>query len=170
MIQKAVFLDRDGVINVERGDYTYKLEDFVLVDGVVEAVAALHRAGYRLIVVTNQAGISKGLFTTAQMKACHAKMMHECKGMIDHIYYSPWHPTVSESLARKPSSLLFERAVARFNLDAALCWMVGDRQRDLDPAMLMGMRTIGIGSDIESTHFRCGSLIESVPLILGNEV
>jgi D-glycero-D-manno-heptose 1,7-bisphosphate phosphatase len=65
MQQKCVFLDRDGVLNRERGDYTYTLEDFEVLPGVPEALALLKQNGYMLIVVTNQGGIAKGLYTKA---------------------------------------------------------------------------------------------------------
>jgi D-glycero-D-manno-heptose 1,7-bisphosphate phosphatase len=154
-MNKAVLLDRDGVINIERGDYTYLPEDFELITGVAAAIDLLKKAGYLVIVITNQAGIAKGRYSVEQMKLCHQQMQHECSGQIDHVYYAPLHPSVSESLARKPGSLLFERAIAKFNLDPKACWMVGDKQRDLDPAKSLGIKTIGVGSlPLEADHLR----------------
>ena len=97
---KCVFLDRDGVINVERGDYTYRVEDFEIIKGVPDALDSLKGNGYFLVVITNQAGISRKLFTVQQMDTCHAYMQERTHRCIDAIYYSPWHPTVSESLAK----------------------------------------------------------------------
>lgn len=154
-MSKAVLLDRDGVINVERGDYTYLQEDFELIKGVPDAISLFKDAGYLVIVITNQAGIAKGRYTMEQMKACHQKMQSECSEQIDAVYYAPLHPSVSESLGRKPGSLLFERAIAKFNLEPSACWMVGDKQRDLDPAKGLGIKTIGVGLlPLKADHLR----------------
>lgn len=142
MTNKCVFLDRDGVLNVERGDYTWKLDELEVAAGVPEALAMLKAAGFVLVVITNQAGIAKGLYSRADVLACHEKIQQACGHAIDALYYSPAHPSVSASLARKPGTLLFERAIARFGLDPAQCWMVGDRERDILPARLLGMQTI----------------------------
>jgi D-glycero-D-manno-heptose 1,7-bisphosphate phosphatase len=127
----------------------------VLIDGVAAAIDLFKKAKYLVIVITNQAGIAKGRYTIEQMRACHQKMQNACAGQIDAVYFAPLHPSVSESLARKPGSLLFERAIAKFNLDPTACWMVGDKQRDLDPAKSLGLKTIGVGSlPLEADHLR----------------
>lgn len=142
---KCVFLDRDGVLNEERGDYTYKPEDFVVVAGVVEALQLLKSRGYLLVVVTNQAGIAKGRYTKADVLACHDKLQEACGHLIDYLYYAPAHPTVSASLARKPDSLMLERALARFDIDVARSWLVGDRLRDIAAAQKVGVPAILVG-------------------------
>jgi D-glycero-D-manno-heptose 1,7-bisphosphate phosphatase len=139
---KAVFLDRDGVLNAEIGDYVCRLEDFEVLPGVPEALQLLHDAGYYLIVVTNQAGIAKGLYPHEHVHACHQKLQAATNNLIDAFYYAPSHPSVSESLSRKPGSLMLERAIARFLLDPTQCWMVGDRGRDLEAAARVGIRGI----------------------------
>lgn len=141
---KCIFLDRDGVLNEERGEYTYKPADFVLIKGVPEALQLLKAAGYLLVVVTNQGGIAKGLFTKADMKACHEKLQVACHNLIDAFYYAPAHPAVSASLSRKPDSLMLERAIARFNIAPAQSWLVGDRKRDLEAAAKAGVPAIFI--------------------------
>src|SRR5688572_17454743 len=127
----CVFLDRDGVLNAERGDYTYRTEDFEIINGVPEALNLLKENGYLLIVITNQAGIAKGLYTKEQVFACHDKLQHACGNIIDALYFAPLHPTVSESLSRKPDSLMLEKAIAKFNIDPEKSWLVGDKKRDL---------------------------------------
>ena len=97
-MNKCIFLDRDGVLNVERGDYTFLPEDFKVIDGVSEAIEKIKSSGYLVIVVTNQAGISKGRFTRQQMHDCHAILMEKTRFLIDKIYYSPYHPFFSASL------------------------------------------------------------------------
>lgn len=164
---KAVFLDRDGVINRERGTYTYLPGEFELIEGVVESIARLKAIGYLVIVITNQAGIAKGIYTTEDMKACHRKMQQACGHAIDGIYYAPLHPSVSASLARKPERLMFERAIAKFSIDATASWMVGDKMRDLIPAKALGLHTVLVGTadpGPEADHHR-PSLFDSLDII-----
>jgi len=144
---KCVFLDRDGVLNEERGDYTYEIDDFVLVPGVIEALQLLKAADYLLVVVTNQAGIAKGLYTKQDMDACHEKLHQETNYILNAIYYAPQHPVISNSLARKPDSLMLERAIARFNIDPNQSWLVGDRLRDLEAGKKVGVKGILVGAE-----------------------
>jgi len=143
-MQKAVFLDRDGILNEERGDYVWLLDDFKIVPGIIEVLAQLKSRGYLLIVVTNQAGIAKGVYSREQMHACHAYFQEQSGYLIDHFYYAAGHPSVSESLLRKPDSLMWEKAIAKFNIDPRLSWMVGDKERDLIPAKKLGIRCIRV--------------------------
>ena len=164
---KAVFLDRDGVLNDEIGDYVWELDQFVVSAGVPESLAQLKQAGYYLIVVTNQAGIAKKLYTAADVHACHAKLQATCGHLIDAFYFAPAHPTVSESLLRKPDSLMLEKALARFHLDPAQCWMVGDRYRDMEAGMKAGVRGIMVG-ETEAVNYQpyVADLRAAVQLIL----
>ncbi|MFD2785632.1 D-glycero-alpha-D-manno-heptose-1,7-bisphosphate 7-phosphatase [Hymenobacter rubripertinctus] len=146
-LNKAVFLDRDGVLNHEMGTYVWEPEKFVVIEGVAESLARLKAAGYYLIVVTNQAGIARGLYSATDVQACHAKLQAAVGGLIDALYYAPGHPSVSESLRRKPDSLMLEQARARFHLDAARCWLVGDRLRDIAAGHRIGVRGILVGPD-----------------------
>lgn len=139
---KAVFLDRDGVLNKEVGTYVWEPDKFIVLEGVPESLAQLKQAGYYLIVVTNQAGIAKGLYTTADVQACYAKLQASCNNVLDALYFAPAHPSVSASLLRKPDSLMLEKGIARFQLDPAQCWMVGDRYRDMEAGIKVGVRGI----------------------------
>ncbi|MBC5994642.1 D-glycero-alpha-D-manno-heptose-1,7-bisphosphate 7-phosphatase [Pontibacter cellulosilyticus] len=166
--QKCVFLDRDGVLNRERGEYTYKLDDFEVLAGVPEALRLLKDNGYLLIVVTNQAGIAKELYKKEDVLACHNKLQ-DCTGsLIDAIYYAPGHPNFSESLSRKPDSLMLERAMAKYNIDPAQSWMIGDSERDLHAADKVGVRSILVGDKYEKgTHeYQVKDLLEAARLIL----
>ena len=146
---------------MERGDYTYRVEDFVLVEGVEKALSILKKAGYHLLVITNQAGLSRKIYSRDQMNDCHSKLQKMCDGAIDEIYYSPYHPTVTESLSRKPGTLMFERAIAKFDIDPTQSYMVGDRERDLVPARQLGIGTILIGTETsEFADDYAASLIE----------
>jgi D-glycero-D-manno-heptose 1,7-bisphosphate phosphatase len=143
-MQKAVFLDRDGIINVERGDYVWLLEDFKIVPGIIDVLTELKRQGFLLVVVTNQAGIAKGRYTKEQMQKCHDYFQKESGNIIDHFYYASGHPSVSESLMRKPDSLMWEKAMAKFDIDPKQSWMVGDKERDLVPAKKFEIKSVRV--------------------------
>lgn len=164
---KCVFLDRDGVLNEDDINYVFKVEKLIILEGVSEALRMLKREGYLLIVITNQSGIALGLYNHDDVAACHEKLGRETENLIDDIYYSPYHPKSTESLTRKPESLLFEKAIAKHHIDPAQSWMVGDRARDLIPAKKLGMRTIQIGHDENSpSDFEVSSLLDGARMIL----
>jgi D-glycero-D-manno-heptose 1,7-bisphosphate phosphatase len=169
---KCVFLDRDGVLNEDDVNYSYRVARFRILPGVPEALYRLKDAGYRLVVVTNQSGIAQHLYTRRQMELCHIFLQEACDHVIDHFYFSPYHPSVTASLSRKPGTLMFEKAIARFRINVANSWMVGDRGRDIIPARVLGLRTIQVGDGIEKENkadFTVATLPEAVALILGRE-
>lgn len=169
-MSRCVFLDRDGVLNKDNPNYTFTIDNFEILPGVVEALQLLKKADYLLVVVTNQSGIDKGIYTIDQMKECHAYLQQVCDGAIDHFYFSPYHRTINESLLTKPRSLMFEKAIAKYGIDPGQSWMVGDRGRDLIPARALGIRTIQIGDEVEEEHrgeFKVRHLLEAAHLILG---
>ena len=151
-MNKCIFLDRDGVLNIERGDYTYLPEDFIILESVPEAIKKIKKAGYLAIVVTNQAGITKGVYTREQMQNCHDILMEKTGHLIDNIYYSPYHPTISKSLTRKPDTLMIEKAIAKYNIDPSESWLIGDRSRDIECGQEMGLKTILI---TDQKHHEC---------------
>lgn len=168
-MNKCVFLDRDGVLNKDNPNYTYTIEAFEILPGVLEAVRLLKAAGFRLIVVTNQSGISLGIYTEEQMEACHQYFQQMSGNAIDHFYFCPDHPSVKESLERKPGTLMFEKAITRFSIDVTASWMVGDRGRDIIPARKLGIKTIQIGDEIEPENkadYMVESLLEAAHIIL----
>ncbi len=162
-MQKCVFLDRDGVINKERGSYTYTIEQFQILPGVPEGLKLLKDAGFLTIIITNQGGISKGLFSRHQMRKCHQYLIDQCPQLIDDIYYCPYHSSISESLSRKPDSLMLEKAIAKYGIDPSLSWMVGDRERDLEASVKMGIKFIQILDEVSfpQANFATYSLLEA---------
>jgi D-glycero-D-manno-heptose 1,7-bisphosphate phosphatase len=148
-MNKAVFLDRDGTINVEKG-YICKPEDFELIDGVASAIAAMKRLGFKVLVVTNQSGIGRGYYGEDDLSALHI-YMNELLAMenasVDAVYYCPHHPKAvlpeykQDCDCRKPNDGLFRKAIADFDIDPETSWAVGDSLRDLVPAQKLGMRT-----------------------------
>lgn len=168
-MNKCIFLDRDGVLNKDNPNYTYQVENFEILPGVIDALTELKAAGYLLIVVTNQSGIAQGLYTQSQMEECHQYLQKQSGNCIDHFYFSPYHPTVTASIARKPRTLMFEKAKAKFAIDFSYSWMIGDRGRDIIPARELGIKTIQIGHEIEPENkadFACMSLKEASSLII----
>ncbi len=151
MKNKCIFLDRDGVINRDLAGYAYRLEDFEILPGVAEALWQLKQAGYLLVVVTNQSGIAQGIYTREQMQLCHDYMQEQMGDVMDAIYYAPHHPSVTESLTRKPDSLMFEKAIAKFDIDVRRSWMIGDKERDMIPAVKLGIASILIDTGTPQT-------------------
>lgn len=143
-MKKAIFLDRDGVLNEELGFQVTNSEEFKIKEGVVEGLKKLKAAGYLLIVVTNQSGIAKGTYDESFVLACHERIQLASDNALDDIYFAPGYDSVSRSLSRKPGSLMFERAIAKHNIDVSNSWMIGDRESDMIPAKKMGLRTIQV--------------------------
>jgi D-glycero-D-manno-heptose 1,7-bisphosphate phosphatase len=166
-LNKCIFLDRDGVINKDYVDYVYTAEKLEILAGVPEALKSLKEAGYLLVVVTNQSGIAKGTYTREQMHETHRLIQEACNHAIDHFYFAPWHPSFHESLTRKPDSLMFEKAIAKFNIDTRLSWMVGDKHTDLIPAKKLGIKTIQVvNADSTLADYKVNNLPEALPIIL----
>jgi D-glycero-D-manno-heptose 1,7-bisphosphate phosphatase len=149
-MKKAVFLDRDGVINRERGEHTWKKEDFELLPDMEVALKLLKENGWALIVITNQSGIGLGLYGHSNVEELHGILKDRLKQAgveLDAIFYCPHHPSTGKCLCRKPGSLLFEKAIARFNIDPSLSVMIGDRDRDMQAAEAVGIRGILVGAN-----------------------
>lgn len=146
---KCIFLDRDGVLNEDRTDYVYRIDDFIIPAGVPEALRRLKEAGYLLIVITNQAGIAKGIYSRFDVMTCHSYLQEQCGYLLDDIYFCPHHPDYNtRSLTRKPESLLLEKAIAKYNIDPTRSWMIGDRLRDVQAGQRVGVQTLHITHDL----------------------
>lgn len=145
-----MFLDRDGVINRERGEHTWRIPDFEVLPQVAPALKALHLQGWLTIVISNQSGVALGLYTLGEVEELHRylhRRLADAGAALDAVYYCPHHPEQGRCLCRKPGNLLFQRAIARFGIDAARSLMVGDRQRDVDAANAAGVRGILVAPD-----------------------
>jgi D-glycero-D-manno-heptose 1,7-bisphosphate phosphatase len=142
---KALFLDRDGVINFDPGDYTMSVEEFEILPTVIEALVLAKEKGYKIIIITNQGGLAKGLYSIDEVHKMHDKLRAACADRnvsIDGIYFSPHHPDFGNSLTRKPASLLMERAIAIHRIDTEKSTMIGDRERDVQCAEKVGVKGI----------------------------
>ncbi|MBA3970674.1 MAG: HAD family hydrolase [Bacteroidetes bacterium] len=149
-MNKAIFLDRDGVINVERG-YTHEVQDFLILPDLIEVLQLFLKRGYLLIVVTNQSGIAKGLYTQQHVETIHQFMLNEFTKsgiVISEIYYCVHHPDVCNCICRKPDSLFVEKGLARFNIDPKQSYFIGDKERDVEAGTKAGVKGILIEANI----------------------
>ena len=150
-MKPALFLDRDGVLNEDRG-YVSRWEDFRWIEGAREAIAAFNRAGWLVIVVTNQSGVGRGYYTEADMHALHARMAEDLAaagGRIDAVYHAPQHPKAAVAAYRhpdppdrKPNPGMILKALAEWPIDRAASVMVGDKPSDLEAALRAGVRGV----------------------------
>jgi len=142
-MKKAVFLDRDGIVNTELGDYILSLEAFEIHPPFIPFLHEITRRGYECVIITNQGGIAKGRYGHELVAACHAQLKTrlDAEGLsLRAIYYCPHHPEGGQCLCRKPSGLLISKALARFGYEPSQCLMIGDKQRDVDAAIDAGIR------------------------------
>lgn len=142
-MHKAVFLDRDGVINRNNEYYTFKTNQVVINDGVVEALKHFSEKGFLLFVITNQSGVAKKLYTVDDVYAVHQymqKVFNKSGVSITDFYFCPHHPDVSKCLCRKPDSLLIEKAAARYGVDLSKSFFIGDSSRDIEAAAKAGVK------------------------------
>jgi D-glycero-D-manno-heptose 1,7-bisphosphate phosphatase len=160
-MNKAIFLDRDGVLNEEIGNYVCSIEEFTILPGVAGALKAFTEKGYRLIIITNQGGLAKKLYTLSELDRMHEYLRSEMERSgvyFDEIYYCPHHPDYNgKCLCRKPGSVMVEKALARFDIDPALSYFIGDRDRDVQAAEAAGVKGILVESN--------ANLLDLLPLI-----
>ena len=153
-MDKVIFLDRDGTINKEV-EYLYRPEDLVLLPGAAEGIALMRQEGFRILVVTNQAGIARGYYTEEQMHRLHGYLNSELKkrgAWIDDFYFCPHHPVhgIGEykkvCRCRKPDTGMFEEAAAKYEIDKSRSWMIGDKLIDVEAGRRFGIRTVLVGT------------------------
>lgn len=145
--QRAIFLDRDGVINVD-GGYTHRIEDFQLIDGAAAAIRRANEAGYIVLVVTNQGGIGLGYYDHEDVDAFHAHMktVLEAEGaVISDFAYCPHHPkspdpAQRECACRKPSPEMILFLAEKHHVDCSASSMIGDRNSDVEAGHAAGMQ------------------------------
>ena len=152
---KALFLDRDGVINVDK-KYVWRIEDFEFVPGIFELCRAAQDVGLTPVVVTNQAGIGRGYYTERDFQTLTAWMLGEFRARgvgIGRVYHCPYHPTEGigeyrrESPDRKPNPGMILRASSELDLDLSQSVLIGDKDSDIDAG-----RAAGVGYNIKLSH------------------
>ena len=150
-MNKAVFLDRDGVINSPADNYyVWKSKDFIPNKGIIELAKELQRQEYLLIVITNQGGVAKGLYTKGDVMNFHSTMCNYFEKndvKITAAYFCPHHQDIGICFCRKPQGLMLEKAVARFDINVSKSYMIGDSVRDIEAAKSVGIKGIKIEKD-----------------------
>ena len=187
VINKAVLLDRDGTINIDK-DYLYQLEEFEFIPGAKEALRIFQDMGYLIIIVTNQSGIAKGYYNEQMLEELHHWMREELLKQeirITDILYCPHHPNAiiekykAECVCRKPRLGMYKKAIKQWNLDIKECYVIGDRLRDLElckeydcSGILVGNREEEIAklTTLKSNKIAiCNDLYDAAQLIVKKE-
>jgi histidinol-phosphate phosphatase family protein len=166
-MKRAVFLDRDGVINRKavEGEYVTRWEDFHFLPGVAEAISLLARAGWSVIVISNQRCVARGLLTITELEAIHEKMLEELArsgAKLDGIYYCP-HDKESACPCRKPSPGMLLRAAQEHQIDLTSSWMVGDSASDIEAGKRAGCGTVRINADLPAENEGADYFARSLP-------
>lgn len=143
---KALFLDRDGTINIEK-NYVYKIDDFTFQPGIFELVRKYQDDGFLIFIITNQSGIARGYFTEKDFHILNDWMLEEfnTNGIkISHVYYCPHHPEITGNCnCRKPFPGMILQAIKQYNISAVNSVLIGDKKRDI-----LAGQNAGIGKNL----------------------
>lgn len=177
MLSKGLFIDRDGVINVDLG-FVYRAEDFIFKPGIFDLVVDANRKGYKVVIVTNQSGIARGLYDEQAFFKLTSWMLKvfECRGCRIHgIYFCPFHPVHGigpykvDSEDRKPKPGMILKALRELAIDPARSVLIGDRISDMEAGKKAGVGTLlylneidELGSDLTEYYLTISSLSSSV--------
>lgn len=154
-MNKAIFLDRDGVINHDPDDYTYSLDETTILPGILKFVQKVKEKGYLIIVITNQGGIDKGRYTHDDVNLVNSFIQNEFNQVgvsIEEFFYCPHHNAKQLCLCRKPDSLLIERGLAKYNADPKKSYFIGDKWRDVECGVKAGVKGIKIDVNVISDY------------------
>jgi D-glycero-D-manno-heptose 1,7-bisphosphate phosphatase len=142
-MKKALFLDRDGVINIEK-DYLYKIEDFIFIDGIFDLCKYFIKQGYLIFIVTNQSGIARKYYSENDFEILTTWMLKEFSQhdiVITEVYHCPHHPDISGSCeCRKPKPDMLYKAQREFNIDLSSSVIIGDKERDIQAGHNAGLK------------------------------
>mgnify|MGYP001215649534 CR=1 FL=1 len=157
MKNRALFLDRDGVINEDK-NYVYKIHDIEFIDGIFDLIERANKLGYLVIVVTNQSGVGQGFFSEEELKKTNNWIINECKkrnAFIDDIYFCSTHPTKGigkykkNDVRRKPNNGMFLEAAKDHNVDLSKSIILGDKATDMDAGFSSGIKKLFLLSNKE---------------------
>jgi D-glycero-D-manno-heptose 1,7-bisphosphate phosphatase len=183
--QKAIFLDRDGVIN-EDSDYVATIEEMCIYSYTARAISKINQSSYKAIVVTNQSAVARKMITEVQLNSLHEelkKYLQSHGAYVDDIFYCPHHPGenlvnfdekyIKQCSCRKPGPGMLIEAAKKHNIDLTQSYMIGDSGRDIEAGQKAGCTTIGVhtGKDITTSEvqpdFVFDNLFDAVEFILG---
>jgi len=157
---KAVFLDRDGVINKKRVDYVKSVNEFVFLPNVFKAIKTLNDKGFLIIIVTNQSAVNRGIISEKELEMIHNFMLKKFKDSdcnISEVYVCPHRPD-ENCECRKPKTALLQKAIKDFQINVSDSWLIGDGITDIQAAKKVGLKSIMIPKDVD--------VLESVKKIL----
>lgn len=172
--KKAVFLDRDGVINkcATSHNYIREWKDFIFIPGVEKAISQLNKANYEVFIVTNQRGVARGVMTIEDLEDIHEKIKEHLKHYDAYItdIFVCTH-SLDECDCRKPKIGMFQQAESKYSYSKAGSFMVGDSLTDIEAGKSYGISTILINDNSYGSHadYVCKNLLEAVDYILGSE-
>jgi len=165
-MDKVVFLDRDGVINIEK-DYLYKIEDFEFIDGLFSSLQYLQTLGFKFIIITNQSGIGRGYYTLEQYNILTLWMKEQFKQQgidIVEVYCCPHAPDKNCS-CRKPNIGMIEQASKILNIDYKNSWLIGDKSSDIQTAINANIKnTIQVrsGHKFDENNSKADYIVDSM--------
>jgi len=178
-MNKAIFLDRDGTLNVDEKGYTYKIEDFQLHDGVIEGLKRLK--DFKLFIISNQSGIGRGYYSEEDMHKYNKKMLEEFSKnniKIEKVYFCP-HSPKDKCDCRKPSLKFVKEAEKEFDIDLSKSWVIGDHGFDVKMGKDAGCKTIYLLTGHGTKHLEetkrfnpdhiAKSFLEAIDFLLKNE-
>ena len=171
-IVRAVFLDRDGTLNVNQPEYLHRPQDFKFAPFAISALKTLEKTDYKIIILTNQSGIGRGYFKEEEMKKVHQWLLNQLKKekiRIDKIYYCPHRPE-NNCPCRKPNVGMLLRAVKDFNISLSRSWLIGDGESDIIMGRKANLKTIKIGKKMTKKlklepNYYAKNLLEAVKII-----
>ena len=183
-MNKAVFLDRDGTINIDKG-YIFRIQDFKFLPGAIDGLRKLQELGFLLIIITNQSGIARGYYTERELLVLNEWLMNELEKInikITNIYYCPHHPEAIidkyrfKCRCRKPGLKFYETAIKDYDLDISQCWAIGNELRDIYVCKEYNCRGILVGNDSkfdkkiidENNLYLSNDLLEAAEIVRRN--
>lgn len=163
---KLIILDRDGVINQDSDNFIKTTEEFIPIEGSLEAIARLNQSGYSVAIATNQSGVARGLYTLDVLNSMHEKLrrlLAPFGGHIDAIFFCPHGPD-DGCICRKPKPGMFEEIKQRFELDLYDVFAVGDSLRDLQAAQAAGANPVLVKTGKGKRTLEKGEGIDNIPV------
>jgi len=148
-INKAIFLDRDGVINEEGRGYIGKLQDFRIIPGALEAIKGFNSAGFLVFVISNQSGVSRGYYTKEDVEETTDYLLSQLDtigGKIEEIHYC-FHGPEDTCDCRKPNPKILRGLITRYNINTKVSFFISDTKNDLEMAKTQGIKTVWINSN-----------------------
>lgn len=154
MINRAIFLDRDGTLNPDSKDYIKNLSDFQLFPFTAQALVILKQLGFKLFVITNQVCIAKGLTSIQDVEDIHTFLINtlaQSGVLLDGIYYCPHHPD-DDCDCRKPRTGMVIKAASEYDVDLAQSWFIGDTRKDIETGAAVCCKTILVQTGVMDTQ------------------